>query len=376
MIDLGHGANTVDMSIKYNKEEMNILDFSSNINPYLPQNLEKYTVEALKNSTKYPDINYIELKNSISEYLNLDANFIIPGNGASEIIYLLMKCIDGPLGIINPTFSEYERAAKLNNIEIIDLYFENDDFDLNIKQIKEDIGKLKYLFICNPNNPTGKVKYVKELLEIMKSEGKFLIIDETFMEFVHEEENYSLVKYIERFDNLIIIKAITKFFGLPGIRLGYGITSNKKLLEKMYIHKEPWTINSFAENICKYILKDKDYINQSKGYFKQEINYIMEQLKKIPNIKVYSTDTNFILIKLDNIKSGELKKEMFVSKNILIRDASNFKNLDDSYIRIAIKTRKENDLIIKALRETLGGEYEVFRYLPRVMWRICARYAR
>ncbi|HSQ33771.1 MAG TPA: aminotransferase class I/II-fold pyridoxal phosphate-dependent enzyme, partial [Peptostreptococcaceae bacterium] len=155
MIDLGHGANIVNMSIKYNKKEKNIVDFSSNINPYLPQNLEKYTLEALKNSIKYPDINYIELRNSISEYLSLDANFIIPGNGASEIIYLLMKCIDGPLGIINPTFSEYERAAKLNNVEVIDLYFENDEFDLDINQIKESIDKFKYLFICNPNNPTG-----------------------------------------------------------------------------------------------------------------------------------------------------------------------------------------------------------------------------
>jgi threonine-phosphate decarboxylase len=285
----------------------------------------------------------------------LDANFIIPGNGASEIIYLIMKCIEGPLGIINPTFSEYERAAKLNNVEVIDLYFENDEFDLDINQIKESIDKFKYLFICNPNNPTGKVKYIKELLEIMKSEDKFLIVDETFMEFVYEEENYSLVKYIESYDNLIIIKAATKFFGLPGIRLGYGLTSNKELLEKMYLHKEPWTINSFAENICKYILKDKDYIKGSKSYFREEIKYMMESLKKIPNIKVHSTDTNFILIKLNGIKSSELKKEMFIYKNILIRDASNFKNLDNSYIRIAIKTRKENDLIIKALRETIGG---------------------
>jgi threonine-phosphate decarboxylase len=343
------------MSIKYNKKEKNIVDFSSNINPYLPQNLEKYTVEALKNCIKYPDINYIELKNSISEYLNLDANFIIPGNGASEIIYLIMKCIEGPLGIINPTFSEYERAAKLNNVEVIDLYFENDEFDLNINQIKESIERFKYLFICNPNNPTGKVKNIKELLELMKNQGKFLIVDETFMEFVYEEKDYSLVKYIESYDNLIIIKAVTKFFGLPGIRLGYGLTSNKELLLKMYLHKEPWTINSFAENICKYILKDKDYINQSKSYFREEIRYMVESLKKIPNIKVYSTDTNFILIKLKDIKSIELKEKMFIYKNILIRDASNFKNIDDSYIRIAIKTRKENDLIIKALRETLGG---------------------
>lgn len=355
MIDLGHGANIVDMSIKYNKKEKDIVDFSSNINPYIPQNLEKYTIEALKNSIKYPDINYIELRNSISEYLSLDANFIIPGNGASEIIYLLMKCIDGPLGIINPTFSEYERAAKLNNVEVIDLYFENDEFDLNINQIKESIERFKYLFICNPNNPTGKVKNIKELLELMKNQGKFLIVDETFMEFVYEEKDYSLVKYIESYDNLIIIKAVTKFFGLPGIRLGYGLTSNKELLLKMYLHKEPWTINSFAENICKYILKDKDYINQSKSYFREEIRYMVESLKKIPNIKVYSTDTNFILMKLKDIKSSKLKAKMFIYKNILIRDASNFKNIDDSYIRIAIKTRKENDLIIKALRETLGG---------------------
>ncbi|WP_286311399.1 pyridoxal phosphate-dependent aminotransferase [Romboutsia ilealis] len=325
MKDLGHGANVEQMARMYNKNSKDIIDFSSNINPNVIQGLEERP------------------------------EFIIPGNGATEIIYLLMKSIDKRIAILNPTFSEYERSARLNNLDVINLNLdESNEFEIDLNNIKENINKFDSLFVCNPNNPNGKVKNLEKLLDIIVDNNKLLIVDETFMEFVEEEEKYSLVKYVEKYPNLFILKAVTKFFGLPGIRLGYGLTSNNDIIEKIYNYKEPWTINSFADTLSNYIFKDQKYIEDSKEYYIDERNFMLSELKSINSIHVYDTDTNFILIRLNDKRAKEIKVELLREGNILIRDASNFIGLDDRYIRIAIKSHKENELLIRHMKKLLG----------------------
>lgn len=355
MKDLGHGANVEMMAEAFNKNTEDIIDFSSNINPKVVPNLEEYIFEGLSKCKSYPDINYTKLRRNIGNYININPQYIIPGNGATEIIYLLMKNIKKRLAILNPTFSEYERGAKLNNLEIINFMLnKNDEFSVNLKEIEDNIDRFDSLFICNPNNPNGKVKNIEELLKIMIKNDKLLIVDETFMEFVYEEENYSLIKYVEKYKNIFILKAVTKFFGMPGLRLGYGVTSNKKLLDDIYRYKEPWTVNSFADTLSNYIFKDEEYINSSKEYYLNERAYMLNSLRKIEKIHVYDTDTNFILIRLKDIKAEQLKLKLFKESNILIRNASNFIGLDENYIRIAIKSHEENQLILKELNKLLG----------------------
>lgn len=355
MKDLGHGANVNQIAKKYNKDPKEIIDFSSNINPKVINGLEKHILEGLKECTSYPDINYVSLRNNISAYINVDSKFIIPGNGATEIIYLMMKSIGKRLAILNPTFSEYERSANLNDLDIININLDKENnFEINLDIIKENIDRFDSLFVCNPNNPNGKVKDLKKLLDIMVLNEKLLIVDETFMEFVENEEDYSLIKYIDKHENIFVLKAATKFFGMPGLRLGYGVTSNKNILENIYKYKEPWTINSFADNLSNYIFKDSEYIKSSKTYFIEERKYMLNELRSIENLEVYDTDTNFILIKLNNIKGKELKNSLLQEGNILIRDASNFIGLDDRFIRVAIKSHNENKILIKYMKNILG----------------------
>lgn len=381
MRDLGHGANVDIIAQKYNINPKDIIDFSSNINPKVIPGLEKYILEGLKECSSYPDINYDNLRKNISDYINVDPSFIIPGNGATEIIYLMMKSVGKRLAILNPTFSEYERSARLNNLEVINILLDkNKNFEVDIDEVVENIDKFDSLFICNPNNPNGKVKEIENLLELMVKNNKLLIVDETFMEFVEDEEKYSLIKYVEKYDNIFILKAATKFFGLPGLRLGYGVTSNKRIIEIIYKYKEPWTINSFADNLSNYIFKDKNYIRSSKEYYVKERAYMLNTLRKMKNIKVYDTDTNFVLIQLrkSNTKelenrvpsqenenesrdklvvpscADELKNKLLEQSNILIRDASNFIGLDDSFIRVAIKSHEENKKLIKHMKNFLG----------------------
>ena len=354
MKDLGHGANVDNIAKKFGKNENDIIDFSSNVNPHIISDLGKYVLEGLEKSRSYPDINYTNLRNNISDYIKVDSELIIPGNGATEIIYLLMKSIKRRLAILNPTFSEYGRGAKLNNLEIIDFHLkEENNFSIDLDEIQKNMDKFDSLFICNPNNPNGKVKDLNELLDLMIENDKLLIVDETFMEFVGEEEKYSLINKIEQTPNLFILKAVTKFFGMPGLRLGYGVTSNKQIIKNIYEYKEPWTINSFAENLSNYLFKDKEYINGSKDYYINERKFMLEELRKISRLKVYDTDTNFVLIKLDDDEANSLKLELFEKYNILIRDASNFIGLDKSYIRVAIKSHNDNKVLIESLRKIL-----------------------
>lgn len=356
MNDLGHGANVELMASQHNKNPKDILDFSSNINPKLIPNLETYILEGLKECTSYPDINYTNLRKNISDYVGVNPKFIIPGNGATEIIYLLMKSINKRLAIFNPTFSEYKRSAELNNLEILHLDLDkNNNFEIDADIVQANINNFDSLFICNPNNPNGKVKNLEKILELIIENNKLLIVDETFMEFVENEEQYSLIKYVEKYENLFILKAVTKFFGMPGLRLGYGVTSNKDIIEKIYHYKEPWTINSFADNLSNYIFKNEIYIKESKEYYKNERNYMLNELRKICSIEVHDTDTNFILIRLKENTANDIKEKLFVESDILIRNASNFIGLDNSYIRIAIKSHNENEIFLREIKKVLGA---------------------
>ena len=355
MNNLGHGADLEYMANIYKKDTSKIIDFSSNINPIIIDNIEKYIIESIDKCRSYPDIYYTNLRNNISKYININPEFIIPGNGATEIIYLLMKSIKNRIAILNPTFSEYERSARLNNLEVINLNLMKDnDFDIDLSDIVENIDRFDSLFICNPNNPNGKVKNLGCLLDIIIKHNKLLIVDETFMEFVEDEAKYSLIKYIDKYENIFILKAVTKFFGLPGLRLGYGITSNKEIIKNIYKYKEPWTINSFAENLSNYIFFDEEYLKKGKIYYIKERDYMLKELKKIDKLYAYYTDTNFILIKLKGLKSYKLKEKLFKEADILIRDASNFIGLDDSFIRVAIKSHKENEIFINELKKALN----------------------
>ena len=357
---LGHGADGAEMAAQYGKCMDEVIDFSANINPFVSASVEEALPSILEVAKNYPDIHYTALREEIASYVSCEKEQVIVGNGATEVIYLLMKSLCHikeiqVLGIVQPTFSEYERSARLNGIEIIDLYLKSENnFALDERYIEKWLPQMDVLFICNPNNPTGNVHDLKRLIDMISAQDKWLIVDETFLEFVETESSYTVVPLIKSYRKLIVIKAITKFFGLPGLRLGYGITSHKGLLEAMHHYKEPWTVNSFAEHLTGYLLRDKDYQGESKAYFKKERVHMLEALNALEGITAYPTATNFILLRLGRITAKALKEKLFQEESILIRDASNFKGLDTYYIRIAIKTPHENQRLVAALKRCLS----------------------
>lgn len=350
-----HGADINSAAELYGLEADKIIDFSSNINPFIVDSMDKIVAAGVGSLQKYPDIKYRRLRKNIADYLGVDDSQVIPGNGATEIIYLLMRNLSGRLAIINPTFSEYRKGAEIAGLSVVDFVMDwKKDFKLDLDEIYRRKDEFDSIFICNPNNPDGSVREIKKLLEFAEKEGKLLIVDETFIEFADSEKDISLVNMVEKSKNLFIIRAVTKFFGIPGIRLGYGISSNRELLQKMYDEKEPWTINSFADSASDFIFKEEEYIRKSKEYFSKERVCMINEINKIDGIKVFNSDANFILVRFENRNVLDVKENLLKRAGLLIRDASNFIGLDSSFARVAIKNHEQNIVLVDALRSVLG----------------------
>lgn len=363
-----HGGNIYKIFREKNIDK--ILDYSSNINPYgLAENLKKEIFEKLFVLERYPDPDYIELREKIAEKNNLNIENIIVGNGATEIIFLFMKILSPKkVLIVSPTFGEYERAIKaatLANDSLEINYFElkeAENFVLNVKNLETELeNNYDLLILCNPNNPTGqflKLKKLEEILKICEQKNTKLFVDEAFVEFVEDWENESIINSKENKENLFVIRAFTKFFAIPGLRLGYGICFNNNLLKKMLEKKEPWSVNNIADLAGKTVLDDENYIQKTKEWIKDQKKYMYENLNKIEGLRAYKTEVNFILLKIeDNLLEKDLDvknlRKKMLEKGILIRDASNFIYLNKHYFRLAIKDKLNNEKVIETLTSIL-----------------------
>ena len=381
-----HGGNIYKIFREKNITE--ILDYSSNINPYgVPESLKRKITENIGILERYPDPDYIELREKLAHLNKVDISNIILGNGATEIIFLFMKVINPKkILIAAPTFGEYERAVKaterVENSSILGNsdkkkddekscgkqkikieYFElkeNDDFKLNIHNLKNELAK-KYdlLIICNPNNPTGKFLKLAETEQILKECSKYntkLFIDEAFIDFLKDGMKESIINTKEDKQNLFVTRAFTKFFAIPGLRLGYGIYFDKNLEKGISEKKEPWSVNNIAEIAGLTVLDDTKYIEETLKWIEEEKTYVYEKLNEISGIKPYKTEVNFITVKIEDnfiLKGLNVKilREKMLEQGILIRDASNFNFLDERFFRLAIKNRKNNDRVIETLKK-------------------------
>jgi len=327
-----------------------VIDFSSNITPIgVPKSVKMALKKNLDNIQQYPDFNSSEVISSLTKYTKLDKAYLMVGNGAIEIIYnfcfaFLSK--NTKVLIPVPTFQEYETAAKLNNGKII--YFKTMNLSENLDSFLLKIPKQGCVFLCNPNNPTGKLLSKRQILLIIKAAKKLssiVFVDECFIEMV-PDSNQSVISYVKRYDNLFVLRSLTKSFGLPGIRIGYAVAPKQiiRILKKIKI---PWTVNSLAQNAANTALKNKAHLKRSNHVIKKELNYLINKISNLTGFDCYDSSTNFILIKTKH-NSTKLQQKLLEHK-ILIRDCKNFRGLDDHHIRIAVKSHKDNLKLVRAL---------------------------
>lgn len=343
-----HGGDLISYADYYQGE---LIDFSSNINPLgPPEGLKRELINSFNTLISYPDIQYRYLRKAISEYLKCNIENVIVGNGAVEIINNIIHLFKRVIVFI-PSFSEYEDRARVFGKEVLKLNY-LEDFSLDLENLEENMMEGDLLVLGNPNNPTGlriEIEELKKAYEIVRAKGGFLLLDEAFFEFCPEDYDSIDIFSDEDFKGVGIIRAATKFFALPGIRLGYACTS-KDMVEEYKKIELPWSVNALADCAGRYIFNCKDYIDKSKRYIEAERKFLLEELSKIEGIKVYTTHTNYILIKLLNWDE-EFVFHKFLKDGLVVRKCSSFDGLDKSYIRVAIKDRDKNLRLIKSFKE-------------------------
>ena len=356
-----HGGNIYE----YEKNGK-LLDFSSNINPFgVPESFKNNIDRAISNLVKYPDINYRSLRANLESYTGVQSSCIFPGNGAVDIIYKGIKASGAEKVIIAaPTFAEYRRGAKIAGKEYEEIQLQNLntgtlDVIEALKVLDQETSKKILFIICNPNNPNGGLTRTDDLEQLAKnleSKGGRLLIDEAFIEFTGGYPYSSFFRKLEKYNNTMVVRAMTKFFGMPGIRFGYGLTYDKKWLQEIESISEPWAVNTFAELAVDTVLSDKEYIEKTKDWINLERGFMEKELGNISGLIVFPTHSDFLLCRIDKKVTGTNGDELYeklLEKKILIRKSTGFTGLGEEYFRLAIKDRKSNMKLIDELLKVL-----------------------
>ena len=337
-------------SIKNRTEKT--IDFSSNVNPLgCHPGVKKYLKKQLNQIDVYPDSESKKLRSNLKWFTGVNPSQILIGNGATEIIYNFCSVFVNKktkVLIPCPTFSEYEKAAKFFGGKII--HFKSLNLNNVLSQFLSKIPSNGIIFFCNPNNPTGELlskKSIQEIIKVAQKKSTLVFLDETFIELV-PDLNHSLVKSIKLYENLFILRSFTKSFGLAGLRIGYALGS-KQIIEILQKVKIPWNVNYIAQSAAAVALCHSDFLEKSRKNIKKENIFLINSLSKFQWLTCFESSTNFILIKT-KINSKLLQKKL-LKKNILIRDCSTFCGLNENYIRIAVKNRTQNKLLLKAFGE-------------------------
>lgn len=324
-----HGGEIKD-SIKY--------DYSVNINPLgMPDYVKGAIISGIDSYITYPDRRCVRLRELIASREEVAAGNVLCGNGASELIMAMMHAFDGKVAVMEPTFSGYERAAIATGHDIC--YY---------RSIGDVDHSADIIFICNPGNPTGEIIERDELIAVVrkaKEQGVKVIIDECFIDFTHEE---SMSKLVDSLDNLIVLKALTKFYGMAGVRLGY-ICASHSICEQVSSHLPEWNVSAIAEvaGVAAYSSGMDEWKDRTLTLIDKEREYMLLELKSM-GIKVSDSKANFILC-----ESEIPMYDRLLSQGILIRDCSNFRTLDGSYFRVCVGKHESNQILLDAIRGQL-----------------------
>lgn len=352
MNSLGHGGNRRVFAAAQGIPESEVMDFSASCNPWGPPgSVQRCYQESFALLSHYPDPDSLLLKKEIARHFPLWPENIIAANGATELIHLIVQFMKPRKALlIEPAFSEYRRALNLAGAEVRALLLrEKHDFQINIPELLNAAQGVDMVFLCNPNNPTGALLSREEVLaviEALRRRGIFLVIDEAFMDWTPEG---SVAGALTDQSSFFILRSLTKFYSLPGIRIGYGLGA-RRLIERLENAKLTWSVNQLAETLGIEALRDGEFQRMSRKFLSEEKDFLTQGLSAIEDLKIFPSSANFFLIKLKNgMRAGELAEKLAAEK-IMVRDAANFVGLDNQFFRIAVGTRDENQRLLEALR--------------------------
>lgn len=345
----------------YFKDSQNkIIDFSANINPLgLPKSAKGIIVKNIDKLIHYPEPESRALRRTLASFHDISSRNLLVGNGSIDFIYLIPKAIKARNILIPiPTFSEYEFAARASGATLLFAKStEKENFKIDISKFKALIPRADLVFLCNPNNPTGTLLSYEEVLSLVdvcvRHKASF-VIDEAFIDFISNSHRVTLISEAVKNKYLLVLRSLTKFFALAGLRLGY-LVGHKDIIEKISQFQFPWNVNSLAQIVGEEVIKDRKYMEETRDFMLKEREYLFNRLKSINGMKVYPSSTNFFLCKLKNFKTRTISQlySRLIKQGVVIRDCSNFRGLNDGFFRVSVKKRKENIRLISALKGAL-----------------------
>lgn len=327
-----------------------ILDFSASISPLGPPNSAIAAIMSqMGNLRHYPDPDYSELRLALSHFHQLPPEWILPGNGSAELLTLAGRDLAelAATMLITPAFGDYYRTLAAYNAKVL-------EFPLNLENarhtslVNSSLSCLvnKGLLLNNPHNPTGKL-FSREAILPYLEEFALVVVDEAFMDFLHPDEEQSLIPVVQEYANLVVLRSLTKFYSLPGLRLGYAIAHPDRL-RRWQLWRDPWPVNTLAAAAAAAALQDREFQEQTWKWLPPTRNQLFQGLAAIPGLQPKQSAANFLLVESQQ-SSSQLQQQLLQHHQILIRDCLSFKELGDRFFRVAVLSESDNQRLVEVL---------------------------
>lgn len=350
-----HGGNLAWAASVTGCSPSSILDFSASINPWGPPQSSLTAIQThLNQLSAYPNPDYQELREALAQvHEGLGVDWILPGNGAAELLTWAGRelCELDEIVLPTPAFGDYGRTLAAFDGNVVkcplSLFLSNLDC---IPAPSSTRSQRRGLLLNNPHNPTGKLFSVEIILPYLE-QFSLVVVDEAFMDFLPLSQQQSLISEVKNFENLVILRSLTKFYSLPGLRLGYAIAHPQRL-KRWQQWRDPWPVNSLAVAAGIAVLQDNEFQQYTWNWLEKARFQLFEGLRKIPQLNPYPSVANFLLIE-SKVSVSELQLILLKNHRILIRDCLSFPELGDRFFRIAVRTEAENQQLISALQQTI-----------------------
>ncbi|WP_421654527.1 threonine-phosphate decarboxylase CobD [Leptothermofonsia sp. ETS-13] len=353
-----HGGNLVWAASLANCSPSAILDFSASINPLGPPESAIATLQTHLTTLKaYPDPQYHQLRSALSEFHGLPADWILPGNGAAELLTWACRDLSALdfTALLTPAFNDYWRALKAFSARVLpcslqDFEQQTADFELAFQNFEPPVLSRAGLLLNNPHNPTG-ILFSKEALLSQLARWALVVVDEAFMDFLLPEQQQSVIDQIQKHPNLVVLRSLTKFYSLPGLRLGYAIAHPDRL-QRWQQWRDPWSVNTLAAAVGEVVVQDNEFQQQTWNWLSKAKPLLYQGLAQLPGLTPFPGAANFLLVQSDHSVT-ELQSALLKHHQILIRDCLSFPELGDRYFRVAVRSEPENHRLLTGLAEIL-----------------------
>ena len=348
-----HGGNLRALAERAGCEPGDLLDFSASINPLGPPDwLREELSRAVSGLAHYPDPDCAELLRSACARFGVDAAEVVPGNGSTEVIFALARALGPRRALIPvPAYTDYARACEASGVEIDNLILNPAaDFRLDFEELGAAIRPGDMVFLGRPNNPTGAGFSRRDFLALAGAHPRAtFVVDEAFIDFTNRE---SLIP--ERPDNAVIVYSLTKIFAVPGLRLGLGF-AEPEAAETVRGAIPPWSVGGLAQAVGARALTDAGYIESSRRRCLADMRKLARDMRMLPGISVMPSEANFLLCRMKDGRARELADELLVKKNIAVRVCEDFAGLGPDWLRVAVRTTRENEKLVSAMADIMGA---------------------